>query len=74
MHSLERIAISSTFFEDPNSLNKVPCPSIYDPAEKYISSIIPAYNEEHRLPEALSETLDYQKQRSATDKSFTYEV
>lgn len=36
--------------------------------------IIPAYNEEHRLPEALTETLNYLKQRSAVEKSFTYEV
>ncbi|KAF8757337.1 hypothetical protein HU200_010852 [Digitaria exilis] len=58
MHSLERSAISDAFFEDPNSLNKVPCPSIIDPPEKYISLIVPAYNEEHRLPEALTETLE----------------
>uniref|UniRef100_A0A0E0GVQ0 dolichyl-phosphate beta-glucosyltransferase n=1 Tax=Oryza nivara TaxID=4536 RepID=A0A0E0GVQ0_ORYNI len=73
-HSLERTEVSAAFFEDPNSLNKVRCPSIYDPAEKYISLIIPAYNEEHRLPEALTETLNYLKQRSAVEKSFTYEV
>ncbi|XP_062214141.1 uncharacterized protein LOC133915130 [Phragmites australis] len=74
MHSLERTAVSDAFFEDPNSLNKVPCPSIFDPPEKYISLIVPAYNEEHRLPEALTETLNYLKQRSAADKSFSYEV
>ncbi|KAG8061542.1 hypothetical protein GUJ93_ZPchr0003g16926 [Zizania palustris] len=74
VHLLERTAVSAAFFEDPNSLNKVPCPSIYDPAEKYISLIIPAYNEEHRLPEALTETLNYLKQRSSAEKSFTYEV
>jgi dolichyl-phosphate beta-glucosyltransferase len=44
-------------FEDPNSLKQVPCPNIFDPAEKYISLIIPAFNEEHRLPGALEETL-----------------
>ncbi|XP_021749548.1 dolichyl-phosphate beta-glucosyltransferase-like [Chenopodium quinoa] len=61
-------------FEDPNSLNKVPCPSIFDPAEKYISLIIPAFNEEHRLPSALEETINYLQQRGEKDKSFTYEV
>ncbi|KAF3433714.1 hypothetical protein FNV43_RR24817 [Rhamnella rubrinervis] len=61
-------------FEDPNSLKQVPCPSIYDPAEKYISLIIPAFNEEHRLPGALEETMNYLQQRAAKDKSFTYEV
>ncbi|XP_039132164.1 dolichyl-phosphate beta-glucosyltransferase [Dioscorea cayenensis subsp. rotundata] len=73
-HSLERSATSDAFFEDPNSLKKVPCPSIFDPAEKYISLIIPAFNEEHRLPGALIETLNYLQQRSASNKSFTYEV
>uniref|UniRef100_A0A8R7UN44 Glycosyltransferase 2-like domain-containing protein n=1 Tax=Triticum urartu TaxID=4572 RepID=A0A8R7UN44_TRIUA len=74
MHSIERTAVSDAFFEDPGSLKKVPCPSIFDPAEKYISLIVPAYNEECRLPEALTETLNYLKQRSSADKSFTYEV
>ncbi|XP_010253173.1 PREDICTED: dolichyl-phosphate beta-glucosyltransferase-like isoform X2 [Nelumbo nucifera] len=60
--------------EDPNSLKQVPCPSISDPAEKYISLIIPAYNEEHRLPGTLDETMNYLQQRAAKDKSFSYEV
>lgn len=41
----------------PKLLFQVTCPHIHDPAEKYISLIIPAYNEEHRLPGALDETL-----------------
>ena len=39
------------------SLKQVPCPHIHDPAEKYISLVIPAFNEEHRLPGALDETI-----------------
>ncbi|KAG8046887.1 hypothetical protein GUJ93_ZPchr0008g13022 [Zizania palustris] len=54
---LERAAVLAVFFEDSNSLDKVPSSWIYDPTEKYISLIIPAYNEEHRLPDALTETL-----------------
>ncbi|KAG5533408.1 hypothetical protein RHGRI_027544 [Rhododendron griersonianum] len=61
-------------FEDPNSLKQVPCPYIFDPAEKYISLIIPAFNEEHRLPGALDETLNYLQQRAVKEKSFSYEV
>lgn len=61
-------------FEDPNSLKPVPCPYILDPAEKYLSLIIPAFNEEHRLPVALDETMNYLQQRAAKDKSFSYEV
>ncbi|VFQ88390.1 unnamed protein product [Cuscuta campestris] len=61
-------------FEDPNSLTPVPCPSIFDPAQKYMSLIIPAYNEENRLPAALDEMLFYLQHRAAKDRSFTYEV
>ncbi|XP_059628126.1 uncharacterized protein LOC132270925 isoform X2 [Cornus florida] len=60
-------------FEDPKSLKQVPCPYIFDPAEKYISLIIPAFNEEHRLPGALDETMNYLQERAAMDKSFSYE-
>ncbi|KAI3751371.1 hypothetical protein L2E82_22455 [Cichorium intybus] len=61
-------------FEDPNSLKPVRCPCVNDPAEKYISLIIPAFNEEHRLPAALDETMNYLQQRSKKDPSFSYEV
>ncbi|CAN4096002.1 unnamed protein product [Withania somnifera] len=61
-------------FEDPSSFKLVPCPHLFDPAEKYISLVIPAYNEEHRLPGALDETFNYLQQRAANDSSFTYEV
>ncbi|CAI9273619.1 unnamed protein product [Lactuca saligna] len=61
-------------FEDPNSLKQVECPYIYDPAEKYISLIIPAYNEELRLPAALDETMNYLQERAGKDNSFSYEV
>ncbi|PPE02232.1 hypothetical protein GOBAR_DD00759 [Gossypium barbadense] len=61
-------------FEDPESLKQVPCPDIVDPAEKYLSLIIPAYNEEYRLPGTLNETMNYLQQRAANDKSFSYEV
>ncbi|KAJ7948268.1 dolichyl-phosphate beta-glucosyltransferase-like [Quillaja saponaria] len=61
-------------FEDPSSSKQVPCPRIVDPAEKYISLIIPAFNEEKRLPGALEETMSYLQQRVAKDPSFSYEV
>ncbi|MCH88244.1 dolichyl-phosphate beta-glucosyltransferase-like, partial [Trifolium medium] len=52
----------------------VPCPHVVDPASKYISLIIPAFNEEHRLPGALEETMIYLQQRASKDPSFSYEV
>jgi dolichyl-phosphate beta-glucosyltransferase len=36
---------------------QVPLPSVFAPASKYISLIIPAMNEENRLPDTLDETL-----------------
>nr|XP_043617271.1 dolichyl-phosphate beta-glucosyltransferase-like [Erigeron canadensis] len=65
---------SQPIFEDPNSLKQVECPNINDPAQKYISLIIPAYNEEDRLPAALDETINYLQQRSRKNQSFSYEV
>ncbi|XAR66282.1 Dolichyl-phosphate beta-glucosyltransferase [Bertholletia excelsa] len=61
-------------FEDPNSLKEVSCPYVIDPADKYMSLIIPAFNEEYRLPGTLVETLNYLQQRAAKDDSFSYEV
>eukprot|EP01018_Ginkgo_biloba_P033018 Gb_27737 [translate_table: standard] len=65
---------SAAFLEDPTSLKKVPCPSIFDPPEKYISLIVPAFNEELRLPGAIDETLSYLQQRVSADRTFSYEV
>ncbi|KAK1312452.1 hypothetical protein QJS10_CPA07g00202 [Acorus calamus] len=73
-HSPNEASSRSLFFDDPSSLKKIPYPSIYDPVEKYMSLIIPAYNEEHRLPGALDETMNYLQKRAARDKSFSYEV
>ncbi|RWW00917.1 hypothetical protein GW17_00036080 [Ensete ventricosum] len=67
--STEIITCYSKYF-----LWQVRCPSIFDQAEKYISLIIPAFNEEHRLPGAFAETINYLQKRSASDKSFSFEV
>lgn len=73
-HNNAHVESGNAIFEDPNSLKQVPCPNISDPAEKYISLIIPAFNEELRLPGALDETMNYLQQRAAKDTSFSYEV
>ncbi|KAF3794072.1 Dolichyl-phosphate beta-glucosyltransferase [Nymphaea thermarum] len=70
----ERVDAGHAFFVDPNSSKRITCPSIFDPAQKCMSLIIPAFNEEDRLPAALSETLSYLQQRAKRDKSFSYEV
>lgn len=41
------------------ALQQVACPSIFDAADKFLSLVIPAYNEEDRLPGALDETMEW---------------
>lgn len=49
-------------------------PSINDPASVELSVIVPAYNEEERLPMMMDEGLEYLEERKKKLKSFTYEV
>ncbi|KAH7282014.1 hypothetical protein KP509_35G008300 [Ceratopteris richardii] len=70
-------SVHTTILEDPTSLDKhdkTLCPSVFDPAQKSISFIIPAFNEEDRLPVHLEEILRYMEQRSSVDRNFTYEI
>ncbi|CAG9463938.1 unnamed protein product [Pedinophyceae sp. YPF-701] len=49
--------------------------TIFSPASKTISMVMPAYNEENRMPSTLAETLNYLAQRrSRQGESFTYEI
>lgn len=61
--------------QDPNSVKPLRCPSIWSEATKKLSIIIPAYNEQDRLPATLDETLTYlQRRRDKQGAVFTYEV
>eukprot|EP00878_Enallax_costatus_P019349 GHUV01020412.1.p1 GENE.GHUV01020412.1~~GHUV01020412.1.p1 ORF type:complete len:306 (+),score=94.75 GHUV01020412.1:1639-2556(+) len=61
--------------EDPNSVKPLLCPSIWSEATKKLSVIIPAYNEQDRLPATLDETLSYlQRRRDRQGPAFTYEL
>lgn len=72
------------YFESPNSIQPVPAPSLSSllsevgaeqvPPSKSLTVVIPAYNEELRLPATLDETMRYLQQRRAKKPSFTYEV
>jgi dolichyl-phosphate beta-glucosyltransferase len=49
-------------------------PSVFTDPSVYVSFVIPAYNEESRLPTMLNETIDYLEIRASADNSFTYEI
>lgn len=48
--------------------------TLSSPPSKKLSVVIPAYNEEQRLPGMLSDTLAYLASEAVKDPSFTYEV
>lgn len=49
-------------------------PPVWREPSVALSVVIPAYNEEYRLPQMLDETLTYLKARAAASADFTYEV
>ncbi|KFB47700.1 AGAP008315-PA-like protein [Anopheles sinensis] len=62
------------FYTDPTSGEKLPFPSLADEPTLKLSVIIPAFDEEKRLPIMLDECLEYLDERSRKEKDFTYEV
>jgi len=61
---------------DPNKNkeDRIPFAPITSPPSVYISLIVPAYNEQERLPSMMDETLEYLKKRKKNDPSFSYEI
>ena len=53
---------------------KKPFPSLFDKPTVTLSLIVPAYNEQVRLPVMMDETLDYLEKRCRRDRGFSYEV
>ncbi|KAJ8275575.1 hypothetical protein COCON_G00073270 [Conger conger] len=49
-------------------------PSLQDPSSRELSVVVPAYNEELRMPVMMEETMDYLENRQKRQPSFTYEV
>nr|SVE74385.1 EOG090X0BIY [Daphnia barbata] len=62
------------FYLDPNTREKKQFPSIEDPSTLLLSVIVPAYNEEKRLPVMLEECLDFLEKKLKGNPSCTYEV
>ncbi|XP_003971382.2 dolichyl-phosphate beta-glucosyltransferase [Takifugu rubripes] len=63
----EKYFLTSTGEKDPS-------PSLHDPFSRELSVVIPAYNEELRIPLMLDEAMQYLENRQKKDPSFTYEV
>lgn len=61
------------YFVDPNAIKKVDFPSIDDDPTVDLTVVIPAYEEEKRLPKMLDECMEYLENRSKSG-DFTYEV
>ena len=49
-------------------------PTINDPSSIDLSIIVPAYNEETRLPSMLKETIEFLEDRRNHDPSYQYEI
>lgn len=60
------------YFFNPKTKKSEPFPSLYDNWSVHLSVIIPAYNEEQRLPAMLDECLEYLEERAKS--GFTYEL
>lgn len=65
-----------TYQIEPPLQNGIPnqLPSIFAESEIYVSFVVPAYNEEKRLPAMLDATLRYLSFRQSEEPSFTYEI
>jgi len=60
-------------FPDPSG-TRIPFPSVFANPEKSLTVVVPAYNEEERLPSMMNETLAYLEAQCAKEPGFSYEV
>lgn len=56
----------------PHKFN--PFPSLLNEPTIYLSLVVPAYNEETRLPEMMKETMTYLTSRAKSEPEFTFEI
>ncbi|KAL4709326.1 hypothetical protein ACJJTC_007058 [Scirpophaga incertulas] len=61
-------------FNDPKTKSKLRFPSIDDSPSVNLSVIVPAYNEEERLPTMLDETIEFLEERIKHYSSYKYEI
>lgn len=65
---------NENMYVDSRTGEKKPFPPLSAAPAVYLSLVVPAYNEEKRMPAMLDETLAYLQQRCAEDPEFTYEI
>ncbi|XP_033743428.1 dolichyl-phosphate beta-glucosyltransferase-like [Pecten maximus] len=65
---------SEEYFLDPKKKEKIKFPSIHDPPSVDLTVVVPAYNEEERLPAMMNEAIDYLEERQKMTPSFSYEI
>ena len=64
---------SEKYFSDENGAKK-PFPSLFDQPTVKLSVIVPAYNEEERLPVMMEETLEFLEAKLDKNSTDTYEI
>ncbi|XP_034825372.1 dolichyl-phosphate beta-glucosyltransferase [Maniola hyperantus] len=70
---IERLKEEETY-NDPVSKARTKFPKLEDPQSVHLSVIVPAYNEEERLPPMLDEALDFLENRIKDHSSYKYEI
>jgi len=72
-----KYANHESFYKEPLAKGELRCfPSVFDKASKTISLVVPAYNEEFRIPKMLDESLEFMEKWAAEkgNEQFTYEI
>jgi dolichyl-phosphate beta-glucosyltransferase len=72
--SRDTVFRSEQSFFDPKTQNRINFPSLHDAATLDLSLVIPAWNEEKRLPPMLDATLAYFKHRLKLEPNLTFEI
>ncbi|XP_045492543.1 dolichyl-phosphate beta-glucosyltransferase [Colias croceus] len=70
---VERFKEEETY-KDPRTKSKDKFPTLEDPSEVHLSVIVPAYNEEERLPPMLEEAFEFLETRRQNQPGYKYEI
>lgn len=65
---------SELYFTAFPSSTRVAFPRLHDPPSLYLTLVVPAYNEQERLPSMMDDMLSYLKERQRDNFAFTWEI